>query len=132
MVSTDSLTPNQNHKEKPMKRMMLFLALFTLAVGIQACSKDKQEEASAKSGESAGAGDIGVPECDEYVSKVQKCVEDKVPETARDMVKQGFQQNISAWKQAASTPQGKEGLAMACKSALDTVKQSMGAYGCEF
>jgi hypothetical protein len=48
------------------------------------------------------------------------------------MMKQGFDQNIAAWKQAASTPEGKQGLATACQTALDAAKQSMGAYGCAF
>ena len=57
---------------------------------------------------------------------------DKVPPAAQAALKTGFEKNIEAWKQAASTPQGKQSLAMACKTALDTAKQSMGAYGCEF
>lgn len=128
-----------------MKKTLLVLTLFTLIVGVHACTKKEESaaptpgeekpaaEAPAK-GEATGstAGQIGVPECDEYISKIQKCVADKVPDAAKDMLKQGFEKNIEAWKAAAATPQGKAGLAMACKTALDTAKTSMGAYGCEF
>jgi hypothetical protein len=73
-----------------------------------------------------------VAECDAYLSKVTKCVESKVPETMRVTFKQTMDQSVQAWKQAASTPEGKAGLATACQSALDAAKQSMGSFGCEW
>ena len=114
-----------------MKKSMLYLTVLFLALGLQACpKKEKKEEGAAPS--AAAGNSIGVPECDDYITKIQKCVEDKVPEAARGMMKQGFDQNIAAWKQAAATPEGKQGLATACQTALDAAKQSMGAYGCVF
>ena len=130
-----------------MKKILLVLTLLTLVVGVQACSKEKSGEPAAKpdapaakpaeapaKGDAAGttAGQIGVPECDEYVSKIQKCVADKVPAAAQAVLKQSFEKNIDAWKAAAATPQGKAGLAMACKTAMNAAKTSMGTYGCEF
>jgi hypothetical protein len=47
-------------------------------------------------------------------------------------VRQQLDQTKAAWKQAASTPQGKAGLAMGCKQALDSAKTSMAAYGCSW
>lgn len=81
----------------------------------------------------ASAGDrIGVPECDEYLEKYESCLNGKVPEAARATLKASFETTRKAWKDAASTPQGKAGLAQACKSARDAAKQSMGAYGCNW
>ncbi len=134
-----------------MKKVITYFAMISLGLGIAACTKDKTAEptAPADSGTEAPAqdsapakeaaapsgdteGQIGVPECDEYISKVQKCVADKVPAAAQAMLKDSFQKNIDAWKAAAATPEGKQGLAIGCKAALDGAKQSMGAYGCEF
>jgi hypothetical protein len=77
-------------------------------------------------------GDFGVPECDSYMRKYMACLDSKVPEAARPMLKQALDQTKAAWKQAASTPAGKAGLAAACTQAEATAKQSMAAYGCEW
>ena len=58
------------------------------------------------------------------------CIDSKVPEAGRTMLKQGLDQTKAAWKQAAATPQGKAGLAQACVQAEASAKQAMGAYGC--
>src|SRR5258708_6171374 len=76
------------------------------------------------------SADIGVPECDDYLKKYQACIDGKVPESGRATVRQALDQTKAAWKQAASTPQGKAGLATGCKMALDTAKTAMGPYGC--
>jgi hypothetical protein len=112
-----------------MKKSILYLTLLFLAIGIQACPKKETKE---EAGAPGAAGEIGVAECDEYLGKIQKCVDEHVPDSAKAMMKQGFDQNIAAWKQAAATPEGKTGLATACKMALDSAKQSMGSFGCTF
>jgi hypothetical protein len=76
------------------------------------------------------AGDFGVPECDEYMKKYLACIESKVPEAGRAMLKTSLDQQKAAWKQAASTPEGKAGLAMGCKAATDAAKAAVAAYGC--
>ena len=77
-----------------------------------------------------GAAEFGVPECDSYVKKYLACVDSKVPESARAMVRQSFDTTRAQWKQAASTPQGKSGLASACLQADAAAKQAMAVYGC--
>ena len=62
--------------------------------------------------------------------KYLACVDSKVPEAGRAMMRQSFEQTKAAWKQAASTPQGRDGLAAACVQAEAAAKQAMGAYGC--
>lgn len=79
----------------------------------------------------APTGDkIGVPECDEYIAKYEACLNSKVPEAQRAMFKSSFDTMRKTWKDAAANPQGKAALATGCKQALDTAKQSMGAYAC--
>jgi hypothetical protein len=99
------------------------LALFVGAIVLFGCGGESKPA-------TASAGDIGVPECDDYLKKYQACIDGKVPESGRATVRQALDQTKAAWKQAASTPQGKAGLATGCKMAHDTAKTAMGAYGC--
>jgi hypothetical protein len=56
---------------------------------------------------------------------MMKCLDsDKYPAAAKEAAKQGFEQTREAWKTAASTPEGKAGMATACKAAIDAMKQS--------
>lgn len=116
-----------------MKNVLTFA--FAAAVGVaftMGCSKseDKKPEAAPaakpeeKKGEAAapaaGGGDVGVAECDDYIKKMEGCM-GKMPAEAKTAMEQGFKQSKDAWKQAAATPQGKEGLKTACKAALDAL-----------
>ena len=78
----------------------------------------------------ATADSVGIPECDDYLTKYQACVESKVPDAARGALKQSIDQTRAAWRTAAGNPGGKEGLAAACKQARDASKTAMAAYGC--
>jgi hypothetical protein len=88
--------------------------------------------ASGSLAATVSSGDFGVPECDDYMKKYLACIDSKVPDMARAQLKQAFEQQKSAWKQAASTPQGKSALATGCTQALATAKQSMAAYSCQW
>ena len=74
----------------------------------------------------------GVAECDEYISKYEACVKDKVPASMRAQMQTTLDASRNAWKTAASTPQGKATLAKTCTDALAAAKQAMGSYGCTF
>ena len=88
--------------------------------------------APAAAAPAMAAGDFGVPACDAYMRKYVACVDSKVPEQGRAMMRQSIEQTKAAWKQAASTPQGRDGLAMACTQAETAAKQAMAAYGCSW
>jgi hypothetical protein len=75
---------------------------------------------------------IGVPECDNYVKKYMECVGSKVPESARAQYQAAFDAAQQAWRQAATTPEGKAGLAAGCKAAETAAEQAMKTYGCSF
>ena len=97
--------------------------------GASADSGSKTSDAKT----AAPAGDsIGVAECDQYLAAYETCLKDKAPAQAREMLKASFDQTRASWKQAASTPEGRAGLAAACKAARDTARQTMGSYGCTF
>jgi len=80
--------------------------------------------------ETASAGSIGVPECDDYIAKLDACLNSKVPEAARGAFRSQAEGLRKSWKDAAATPQGKAGLAVGCKAASDAAKISLSAYNC--
>ena len=115
------------------KLALLFSLCLTVGALMLACGGgDSANTASTNGGTTASGDKIGVAECDEYIQKYEACVNSKVPETARSMVKANLDTMRAAWKRAAETPQGKAGLATACKQALETAKTSMGSYGCSW
>jgi hypothetical protein len=64
-----------------------------------------------------------VAACDEYMAKVEKCVNSpNVPEAAKAAYRQSLEQNRTAWRQAASTPQGKASLETSCQTALASAR----------
>jgi len=80
----------------------------------------------------ASTGDkIGVPECDEYITKVEACLA-KAPAAAQPTIKSSMNTMRTAWKTAAANPQGKAALATGCKTALEQAKTQYAAYGCSW
>lgn len=74
------------------------------------------------------SGDIGVPECDDYMKKMSACLSQMDP-AVKAASETGFKQTTDAWRAAATTPEGKAGLAMGCKAALDAIPASCGTGG---
>jgi hypothetical protein len=105
------------------------MAAVVLAFGAAACGGGASSSSSAPAA-GAGGAEFGVAECDDYIKKYTACVDSKVPEASRVMIKQQLDQTKSAWKQAASTADGKAALAAGCKQATEMAKTSMQAYGC--
>ncbi len=90
------------------------------------------EAAPAAEEAPAAEASFGVPECDDYVQKYLACIDEHVPEAAKEQLQSAFDQTRAAWQQAAATETGKAGLATACTQAMDAAKTSMAAYGCTF
>lgn len=86
--------------------------------------------ASSPKSETASTGTIGVPECDDYIAKLEACLNSKVPEAARGSFRTSAEALRKSWVDAAATPQGKAGLAVGCKAATDAAKISLSAYNC--
>jgi hypothetical protein len=126
-----------------MTTKLTFLLALCLVLGalMVACGGGADNTATTNSGTtnsattntSTASGDkVGVPECDDFIAKYEACVNGKVPEAARATVKTSLETWRKSWKELAATPQGKAGLATACKAASDQAKQSMTAYGCSW
>lgn len=112
-------------------KVLVGVAVAVLAsLSIAACTggAPKAEPPAAAAG--GGVSGFGVKECDDYLNAVLACIDNKVPEAARAAMRQGIEQSKTGWQQAASTPQGKAGLATACQQARDAAKAAYAAYGC--
>jgi hypothetical protein len=83
------------------------------------------------SGLATSKWNIGIPECDEYLTRYAKCIEDKLPEAAKSQMNDAMAQTAKAWQEAAAGP-AKDGLGPACKAALDAAKQATASMGCEW
>jgi hypothetical protein len=79
-----------------------------------------------------GDAAFGVQECDDYINAFLACVDAKVPEASRAMMRQQLEQTREQWKMAASTSEGRASLAVGCRASRDAAKTSMAAYGCSF
>ena len=145
-----------------MKKLMGVMMAFGLMLGAAACNKDEgakpadkaaapaKTDTAAKPADTkpadtkpadkpadkpmaapAAGGDIGVAECDEYIKKMSDCAGKMQPEAAGPM-KESMETMKKAWKDAASTPEGKTALASGCKQALDAAKSAYASMGCTF
>jgi hypothetical protein len=77
-------------------------------------------------------GEIGVAECDDYITKYEKCASENVPAAARAELKNNIGTMRVTWKQAASNPAAHAGLARGCKQALVTAKTALASYDCQW
>ena len=95
-----------------------------LVCGLALFGCPKSEEKKEESAGGGGGGDkIGVAECDDYMTKYSACL-GKMPAASKAASETAFKAQKDAWKQAAATPAGKEGLKTGCKAALDSLDQN--------
>ena len=131
-----------------MKRITLVILAAAFAVLLVACSKTGNTS-NSNSNSSTGAGKsmatpgtstastsardkIGVPECDDYITKYESCVRSKVPEAMRGQLESSLKTARDNWKKAAENTATRGTLAATCKQANDVAAASMKAYGCSF
>lgn len=70
----------------------------------------------------------GVPECDEYISKMTACFYNKMPAERHDVLFNALNQIKTAWTDVDD----KAGLAEVCKQAIESSKEAYRAIGCNF
>ena len=79
------------------------------------------------------AGDqIGIPECDNFITAYENCVTTKVPDAAREQYRAAVVRWRADWKKLAADPQTRAGLAQACKIQIETARTQMKSYNCTF
>jgi hypothetical protein len=108
------------------------VAALAAMVGLVACGGGSSSSTSSSAPGGTTAAGFGVPECDDYIKKYEACITEKVPEAGRAMIRQQLDATRAQWQQAASTAEGKAGLAAGCKMASDMARTAMQAYGCSW
>jgi len=83
------------------------------------------------SGASASA-QVGVAECDTFITAYENCVTTKVPEAARAQFRTTLTTWRTEWKKLADNPQTRPTLVNVCKTHLENARTQMKAYGCTF
>ena len=86
--------------------------------------------ANTASSTTASADKIGVPECDDFITKYEACVTGKVPAAQQAAFKSSIETWRKSWKDLAANPQTKATLTSVCKTQLDQAKTSLSSFGC--
>ena len=108
--------------------MKLPIALVAIALCSQllaACSQAESHNASAPEDSV-----IGVLQCDDYLTKVNSCILDKVPTNQRAALTAEAHQMFTTWKEAAANPEHRATLPQACSITHDVAKEELSRYGC--
>ena len=77
-----------------------------------------------------GGDQVGIAECDNFITAYENCVASKVPEAARANLRASVTTWRAEWKKLADNPQTRGTLAAACKTQRDATVASMKAYNC--
>lgn len=117
----------------------LVIGLLVLACGGPPTNKNGAANASAPVASTpapaatvAASEQIGIPECDNFITAYENCVTTKVPDAGREQYKAAVARWRADWKKLAENPQTKAGLAQACKLQMETARTQMKAYNCTF
>jgi hypothetical protein len=81
---------------------------------------------------STSGDNIGVPECDEFITKYDACVSNKVPEMVRAQYKDAIARWRTEWRRMANDPATRGQLAAACKQAAEQQSAALKSFGCTF
>jgi len=73
---------------------------------------------------------VGIPACDEYVTKYSTCLNGNVPDSVKPQLDTAFKAMINGWKTAAAHDSAKATVEASCKTALVTAKQALTAFNC--
>lgn len=93
-------------------------------------AKEAARQAAVHAGTGVAEEELGVPECDDYLRKVEACANEKVPADDQPAIRFQIDAQRRKWAQMAADPQQRDGLPAECKSATELAQQSMEKYGC--
>jgi len=131
-----------------LKRILLIFAVLCAAIFVGCSKTETTENSNTTAGDSnkptttattttttttASTGEkIGIPECDDFITRYDACVSAHVPEAQRAQYKESLTQWRKTWRQLAENPMMKGTLEAACKQAAAEAKTSMKSYNCDF
>jgi len=85
-----------------------------------------------KNDNSGASAQVGVAECDTFITAYENCVNAKVPEAARAQFRTTMTTWRTEWKKLADNPQTRPTLVNICKTHMENARTQMKAYGCTF
>jgi hypothetical protein len=81
---------------------------------------------------SSDAWKTGIAECDTFLQNYLVCIDTKMPADVREGTKSSLVQTVDAWREATTTPEGRQALANACKQITISTREATAAMGCVF
>jgi hypothetical protein len=132
-------------RSHPMSASRTRLLAFCACLAVVACSEQESAPAASAASPAAAAttpteaaapavvasGDsIGIAACDDYLTKYEACIADKVPAETRAALKISLDQTREAWRSAIAAGTSTSDLESACKTMHESARQGMSAYGC--
>jgi hypothetical protein len=102
-----------------------FLATAAICLITAACAP-----AESKNAKSIADSVIGIVQCDDYMTKVSACINDKVPADQRASLTAEAHQMFTTWKEAAANPQHRATLPQACSITHEVAKEDLARFGC--
>jgi hypothetical protein len=109
-------------------QVIALIALFAAAGCQRSCGG---ASAQGDAGSAATASAVGVPECDDYLTKFQQCVA-KAPADRKQALEQNLERTRTAWKGLAANPGAKPGLPQTCTLALQTARTTLKQLDCSW
>ncbi|WP_439573259.1 hypothetical protein [Phreatobacter sp.] len=80
----------------------------------------------------AALDQIGIPECDRFISRYEACVTTKVPATHRVTFSQQVAQLRTSWRALAENPDNRAQLEQICRTQGAQMRRGLEPFGCEF
>ena len=81
---------------------------------------------------SASVAQVGVAECDTFITAYENCITTKVPEATRAQFRTSMTTWRTEWKKLADNPQTRGTLVGVCKTQMETARTQMKSVGCTF
>jgi len=118
--------------------LLAFLAALSLLLSCRSsgCSGDAGHSSSKGSDNeeqhAAHRTEIGIATCDEYVSKVGKCISAHAPQDRKEALELSLKQTRASWTALAANPGTRSSLDQTCELALTSIKASFSSLSCEW
>ena len=74
--------------------------------------------------------ELGIPTCDEYLSKVGRCISEHAPDDKKKALELNLQRTRASWTSLASNPGTRPSLGQTCELALTSTKASFASLSC--
>ena len=104
----------------------------TNANGSSATAPAPAATATNRNDNSDATAQVGVAECDTFITAYENCVTTKVPEATRAQFRTTMTTWRTEWKKLADNPQTRGTLANICKTHMENARTQMKAYNCTF